>query len=56
MIEISIYKIIDINKSVEDKEFEGVDKGISKGKELLIRNLNNFISLEILRASSLASK
>ena len=54
--EISVYKVIDMNKSIKNKEFEGVNKKIPKGKELLTRNLNIFILFKILRASSLASK
>ena len=56
IIEVSIYKIIDINESIKNKEFEDISEEIPKGKRLLIRNLNNFISFEILRISSLALK
>ena len=34
--EISIYKIIDINESIKNKEFKDVSEGISKEKGLLI--------------------
>ena len=36
IIEISIYEVIDMNESIEDKEFEGVNKEISKEKRFLI--------------------
>ena len=56
VIEVSIYEITDINKSIKNKEFEGVNEEISKKRRLLTRNSNNFISLKILKASSLTSK
>ena len=48
--------MININELIEDKEFEDVSEGISKGKRLLIWNLNNFVLFKILKASSLISK
>ena len=54
--EISIYEVINTNKLIKNKKFEGVNEGIPKERKFLTRNLNNFISLEILKASSLISK
>ena len=48
--------MVNINESIKNKKFEGVNKKISKGKRLLTRNLNNFILFKILKAFSLASK
>ena len=36
IIEVSIYEIIDMNKSIKNKEFEGVNNKILKEKRLLI--------------------
>ena len=56
MIEVLIYKVIDINQSIKDKKFEGVDERVSKERRLLTRNLNNFMLFKVLKAFSLASK
>ena len=37
IIEVSIYKIIDINKSIKNKKFESVNKEISKKKAFNIK-------------------
>ena len=37
IIEVSIYEIININKSIEDKEFEDVNKKISKKRVFNIK-------------------
>ena len=55
MTEISICEIINTNKSLKNEEYEGVNERILKRRELLTRNLNNFISLKALSASSLIS-
>ena len=51
-----IYEIININESIKNNKFEGVNKEISKKKRFLIWNLNNFILFKILRAFWLISK